>query len=552
MKTILRDPEALTRRRWDLLVVGGGIHGLFAAYDAAQRGLSVALIEAADFGSGLSFNHQRTLHGGLRALQSGALLKTRQQVEERRMWARIAPHLIRPLPFLMGTYRRLGRSRALLRAGLAAHDFVGRHRNDGIPAELHLPKTRLESRATTRRLFPGIAERGLTGGAVWYDYQTIHPDRLTWLVAAAAERAGATLANYLPAVSPVLTQDGRVGGVLARDALDRREHAIEASVTLLAAGGGIGALLRSFGAGDGPPLIRAMNVLLDRPARDIALVAPGSSGRMLTAVPWRGAVLAGTHQSETFVTAPELAPPASAVEAFVTDIRVAFPAVEPDLRAVRLVHHGLTPAVGRDGRADLLPEPLITSHASRGRPGLISLIGVKYTTARQAAERAVDAACRELGRSRGRCATAHTVLPHADLADVEGRLIETQRELHVDLDSDVAAHLAGWYATEAPAVLRHAAAANAVDRLAPGQPILRGEVSYAVEQLGAMRLSDVVLRRTPLGSAGHPGRPALERAAAIMGGCLGWTAGRIEEEIGMVEDRYAAGLWPRAPGPRGS
>src|SRR5438105_6383228 len=93
-----RDLDSLTRRRFDLLVVGGGIHGLFAAYDAAQRGLSVALIEAEDFGSGLSLNHQRTLHGGLRALQSGQLGRVRQQIHERRTWARIAPHLIRPLP----------------------------------------------------------------------------------------------------------------------------------------------------------------------------------------------------------------------------------------------------------------------------------------------------------------------------------------------------------------------------------------------------------------------------------------------------------------------
>src|ERR1051325_7549850 len=112
---MLRDFESLTRQRWDLLIIGGGIHGLFAAYDAAQRGLSVALVERCDFGSGLSFNHQRTLHGGLRALENLELRKARQQVLERRTWARIAPHLIRPLPFLIGTYRTGRRSRTALR-----------------------------------------------------------------------------------------------------------------------------------------------------------------------------------------------------------------------------------------------------------------------------------------------------------------------------------------------------------------------------------------------------------------------------------------------------
>src|SRR6476646_1212341 len=127
----------LSVARWDLLVVGGGIHGLFAAYDAAARGLSVALVEASDFGSGLSFNHQRTLHGGLRALQGASVGKTRRQIAERTTWARIAPHLITPLPFLVGTYGWTTRSRWALRAGLRLYDWLGRHRNRGITTELH-------------------------------------------------------------------------------------------------------------------------------------------------------------------------------------------------------------------------------------------------------------------------------------------------------------------------------------------------------------------------------------------------------------------------------
>src|SRR5262245_58726711 len=96
------DVADLAATRYDLVVVGGGIHGLFAAYDAATRGLSVALVERDDFGSGLSFNHQRIIHGGLRDLSVGRVQKARRQMVERRAWARMAPHLLRPLPFLVG------------------------------------------------------------------------------------------------------------------------------------------------------------------------------------------------------------------------------------------------------------------------------------------------------------------------------------------------------------------------------------------------------------------------------------------------------------------
>jgi glycerol-3-phosphate dehydrogenase len=532
-----RDPEALTRQRWDLLVVGGGIHGLFAAYDAAQRGLSVALVEALDFGSGLTWNHQRTLHGGLRTLQGGQVAKTRRQIAERRAWAHIAPHLIRPMPFLIGTYRRLFRSRAAIRLGFWAYEMLGRSKNAGVSIELHLPKTRLESRAATRRLFPGIAESGLTGGAIWYDYQTRHPDRLTWLVARAAEQAGATLVNYTCVLGPIRDSDGRVVGVKVRDEIDGREREIHAEQTLIAAGKSGGTLRTAFGAGEGPPLLRAMNVLLDRPGRDIALAAPGRTGRMLTAVSWGGLVLVGTDQSESIIPDGEVAPPSKSVESFLADINFAFPTLAATTNDIRLLHYGLTPARIRGHRAELLPEAEITSHARHGVPGLVSLVGVKFTDARHAAERAVDIISQAAGVRR-RCRTASTVLPDAAIADVEGRLVETQRDLGTNLEADVALHLASWYGTEAPAVLRHAAASGLMDRVDSSSPVLRGEVDYAVRHTAALRLADVVMRRTPLGSTGHPGRSALARTAEVMAPLLQWTPERTAQEIVLTEQRY--------------
>src|SRR5512137_635355 len=115
-----RDVTRLADREFDLLVVGGGIHGLAAAYDAATRGASVALVEAGDFGSGASFNHLKTVHGGLRYLQTADLKRMRESIVERRTLARIAPHLLTPLPFLMPTYFKLTRSRLAMRVAFLA------------------------------------------------------------------------------------------------------------------------------------------------------------------------------------------------------------------------------------------------------------------------------------------------------------------------------------------------------------------------------------------------------------------------------------------------
>src|SRR5688572_6287361 len=173
-----RDITKLESTAYDLLVVGGGIHGLASAYDAASRGLRVALVEAADFGSGASFNHQKTAHGGLRSLATGNLGRARQMIYERRALARIAPWFLRPLPFIVGTYRSVLRNRAALRAAFKFDAWLGRRRNEGVDDQLHLPAPKLLSKSQTVKFFPGVRSDGLTGGAQWYDYQMTEGDRL--------------------------------------------------------------------------------------------------------------------------------------------------------------------------------------------------------------------------------------------------------------------------------------------------------------------------------------------------------------------------------------
>src|SRR5512132_1751600 len=241
-----RDLARLEAGTYDLLVVGGGIHGLASAYDAASRGLGVALIEADDFGSGASFNHQKTAHGGLRSLGSLDVARARESIRERRTLARIAPWSLRPLPFLLGTYRSVKKNRLALRAAFAVDGWLGRHRNDGLEPELHLPTARLVSKAATLRLFLGIRAAGLSGGAQWYDYQMVEADRLTLAFAAAADRAGADLANHVEAVAAI-TEGGRVAGMAARDTLTGATLAIRAAATLNAAGSRGGEVMRLFG-----------------------------------------------------------------------------------------------------------------------------------------------------------------------------------------------------------------------------------------------------------------------------------------------------------------
>ncbi len=344
-----RDLDRLAATTYDVLVVGGGIHGLAIAYEAASRGLRTALVDAGDYGGAASFNHQKTAHGGLRSLQSGRIDRARQSIFERRALARIAPWLLRPLPFITGTYRSFIRNRLALRAAFKFDEWLGRHRNAGVEPELHLPAPRLISKAATLRLFPGIKQDGLTGAAQWYDYQMVEAERLTFAFAAAADRAGADLANYVEATAP-LKAGGRIAGMQVRDRLSSNTFEIRAQVTVNAAGAHAGTVMAAFGVKRDFPLLKAMNLVTSKRASDIALASPSPSGRMLTLVPWRGRALIGTSQSSSLVQPDAVSVSAAEVEAFVREANAAFPALQITPADVTLVHRGAVPADGRTQR----------------------------------------------------------------------------------------------------------------------------------------------------------------------------------------------------------
>ena len=537
-----RDFAALGQATFDVLVVGGGIHGLATAYDAASRGLKVALIEAGDFAASTSFNHQRTAHGGLRSLQSGRLAHATESIRERRALARIAPRLLRPLPFMIGTYRSIVKNRLVLRAGFQVDRWLGRHRNDGLEPELHLPIAKLTSKAATLKLFAGVRQEGLTGGANWYDYQIVRTNRLAIAFAEAAEARGARLVNYAEAVA-ALREGGGIGGMRVRDALTGAEQEVLARLTINCAGAGVNRVLAMFGVkGRDVLLAKAMNLVTAKPASDIALAAPGGSGRMLTLVPWNGRALVGTFQSDDFKQPGDLQPTEAEIEAAIADAYTAFPALKLTRADVTLVHRGIVPAErGSGGRAELLGSPQILDHGRDGAAGSMTVVGVKYTTARVVGARVAAAAARTLRASTRATDTDRAMLPGAGIADHEALTIETARAVGLELAPPIIRHVIGVYGDRCAAIVRIMAERSDWRMpLVPGRPVIGAEVVHAIRHEMACTLADIVVRRSELGAMGHPGADMVSAMAAIAAEELGWEPDRRAREIGAVDAFYGA------------
>jgi glycerol-3-phosphate dehydrogenase len=479
---VKRDLAALADREHDLLVVGGGIHGAAAAWDAAQRGLTVALVEAGDFGSGTSWNSMKTIHGGLRHLQRADLRSLRESVRERAALLRIAPELVRPLPFLLPLYGHGLHGREAMAAGLLAAELLSAGRNDGLPPSHRIPRSRVLSPQEVRQRVPDLDPKGLTGGAWWTDAQVDSSERLLVAFLHAAADAGAAMANRVE-VTALRRKDARVAGALVRDREGRGTLEVRSRMVLNAAGPWSEAVAASAGIAKRPdPWLRAVNLVLRRRLVDVHALGGRGDGRHLFLVPWHDRSIVGTgYEAAESPTAD------GGIEAFLAEARRAYPWAGLERGDVALVHRGVVP--GHGGPAGLFTRGRVVDHESEdGLPGLVSVRSVKYTTARGSAEAAVDLVLRRLVRRAAPCRTAATALPRA--RPLGGTLAERAR--------------------------------------------------IAARDEMALHLTDAVLRRLDLGTAGAPAPEDVDTVARAMGAALGWDAARIEREKAGLCAAYAA------------
>jgi len=534
---MVRDSDRLTASTFDVLVVGGGIYGLTIAYDAAQRGLAVALIDRADFGSGSSFNHLRTIHGGLRYLQTLDISRARESIRERRTLARIAPHAVHALPFVLPLFRSPTRGPLAMRAGFMLDQVLACDRNRGVPPDLRIPAGHVVSRSAAIDRYPRLQRDGMTSAAIWHDYVTPESDRLTFTWALAAAEHGAVLANYVEAIA--LLRDGhRVVGVRAVNCLDGRQIEIGARVIVNATGGAVGRLLSGSEASSGIPLLKAINLVTRHDGGEAALGGRSASGRHLFLVPWRGRAIFGTWESARTCTAEEAIPTATEIVSFIAEINEAFPTLALERNDVTLVHYGAVPAVVANGRVALQGHEQVRDHAGQGIDGIVSVAGVKYTTARAVAEHVTDAVVKKLQRSAAPCRTAATPLPGGDLVDIGAETASARRE-HWDLASSTISHLVAAHGSRYRQVLELATGrAEWRAQVVEVSPVIGAELVWAVRHEMALTLSDAVVRRTPLGALGYPGDAAAHRAAEIVGTELCWSDEQRRKELEALRAFY--------------
>lgn len=554
-----RDPDRLASTAFDLVVVGGGIYGVWATLDAARRGLRVALLEQNDFGSGASANSQRVVHGGLRYLQHGDFKRMRESIRERSTLLRVASHLIEPMPFLVPTYGLGMRGRPAMFTAMKINDLVSADRNRGLPPTRRLPSGRLISREECLEIAPGIEPQGLTGGAVFYDAQVNNTERLALAVVRSAVAAGAQVANHVR-VTGLFREGRRVTGVVAEDRITGRTFQVSSRMVLGCAGPWTGRNTSMFSGGLDSDYPKGFEVL-----RAIALVTPDLYDGMGLAVPsrmrfkdskeliskgyrnlfvtsWRGMSLVGTFYTEHTGSPDELSVSADEVRAFLNEFNQAYPAAGLTYEDVRFTFVGLLPKAPTPTEGEPVCEKqyrLIDHSQSEGVDGLITVFGVKWTTARDVAEKAVTLAARKLGSNAVPCRTCADPIHGAPVGDPREVCARETSARPAWADEQLISDLFDTHGTACQTVLALAESEPPLRERLPGcKRTILAEVVHAVRNEMALTLPDVLFHRIGIGFLGYPGEACVSRCAEVMARELDWGPGQIADEIAAVQEAY--------------
>jgi glycerol-3-phosphate dehydrogenase len=541
--------RALTAEPLDVLVIGGGITGAGAALDAASRGLRVGLVEARDLAAGTSSRSSKLIHGGLRYLEQGDFKLVKEALRERDLLvSQLAPHLVRPVPFLYPLYKKVV-ERPYVGAGLVIYDALEGVKRP-VPHHRHLTTKGALLRA------PALRPDRLAGAMLYYDAQ-VDDARYTVTVARTAARHGALVLTRASAGS--LLRDGSaVVGATVRDEETGREFDVRASRVIVCAGVWSDLVHQASGvrAGYQVRMSKGVHLVMDRSAIDAdtgMIVRTAKS--VLFVIPWDDRWIVGTTDTDWSGDRNEPAATAEDVDYILREANrvLARPLTRGDVRAV---YAGLRPLVAEPpaSPADKHPGDKPTTKLSREHvvdaplPGLVSVAGGKFTTYRLMARDVVDAAVAGLPGPVPPSVTGQLPLLGADgLPAVRA----SARRLAVDYGVSLAVteHLIARYGALAAEVLEEIRADKTLaSPLITGYPYLRAEVSYAVTHEGALHAEDVLARRVRLLiEAPEAALTAAPEVVAIMAGLLGWHRRRRAAELRQYQEFAAAQALALAP-----
>ncbi len=526
-----RDFDAIAREKFDLIVIGGGIIGTGIARDASLRGIKTLLIEKEDFGYGTTSRSSHLIHGGLRYLRTFEFHLVGQDLREREVLLKIAPHLVYPYPFVIPISTLY--YQVALSLGVRMYDVMAAGKS--LPSHQHL------SRRETLEMEPELAEiKGLKGAILYYDCQAPFTERLGVENVLCASEHGATVINHAQ-LTGFLRDGNDVCGIKILDCLSGETYKVKARLVVNAAGHWVDCVRDLLHGGPASTVRRTKGIHLLTPKltnKALVLFSP-IDGRLFFVMPWLGYTFIGTTDTDYHGDLDAVCADEADVAYMLKGLHQAFPELrEEDIiyttAGLRSLAH-----IGGEKASNITREHKVLDHKRRdGIVGLISVLGGKITAYRAVAKDAVDTACRKLN-IEARCTTAEVPLPGAPSVTMD-KVAKAAKESGLPVET--VKHLADFYGSRFSQVLKLAKH----DKRA-GQPIcphckdILAQIEYSVKEESALTVSDFLLRRSAAGLESCQGLDGVETVAQEMGRLLGWSKAEQQRQVEVYRDHAALG-----------
>ncbi len=534
MKRFIENYDGKT---YDVIVIGGGVTGAAVAYDAASRGLSVALLEKGDFGGATSAATSKLIHGGLRYLATMEIGLVRESLRERKMMENIAPNFVYPMPIMFTTgSQRLSNRRWFVEIGMILYDILSFDKGRTWDRSKRIPMHRNLSARRVLELEPNVKRQGLTGAAMYYDCVSIFPERLTLAFVKSAVKHGADVSNYAKVEDFIFDHNRHVSGVEVRDLLSGKTVEVRGCLTVNCGGPWADLILDlAHKKPEAEQLRRSegIHVITKKLINSHVVGSTTKDGRHFFLIPWRNHSLIGTTDKEYVGSPDKWRVTKQAIQELLDAVNENFGNFEP-IRYEDVLHTygGLRPLV-EDQTEDVYATSRkyeVYDNAKDGLENLITVEGGKYTTSRNLAEQVMKVVKKKTGKKLGKMITHRQHLAGCEIKSMD-EFLEKARKDNPDFAPRAVDYLARTYGTEYTKVLDIARSGKKLAEPLNADGEMLAQVIYAVRHESARTLMDIIMRRTGIGTLGNPGDAVLKKVAEIAAKELKWNSARTAKEI---------------------
>lgn len=536
MKRLFDKPH---NNHYDVIVIGGGITGVCVAYEAATRGLKVALFEKSDFGQATSAATSKLIHGGLRYLKNFEYGLVRESLTERKVWENIAPNFVYPISFMVPTYSNLRNNKIILFLGMVMYDLLSFDKAFTWDKSKKLPLHKTIGATQTLKLETCVPTKNLTGSSIYYDCQNINPERLTLGVLHSALALGANAANYTKVKSFIMEGES-VKGVNVIDLLNQKEHSFTSDITINCTGPWTDIVLNSANSeiNNGHHHIcrsEGIHIITKKLCFKHAITIMTKDGRHVMIMPWRNHTLIGTTDKVYKGNPDDYRVTRESIEGLIHEINENYGYDKLKYSDVLFAYGGLRPLVDDQTKEtyETSRKYEIFDNAKEGLDGLITVEGGKYTTSRKLASQTLKLVSKKLKKNLGLSITDKRYLVDSDIKNMESFI--RQLVLRYPQFSEATVNYIGRnYGLQCHTIFRLALFDKSLAKVLNEDGELLAEVIYALKKEMAFTLTDIFFRRTGIGTLGYPGDETFSLVVKTVKDYFKWDEKRTNDEIETV------------------